>query len=181
MVRLLCAHGAKLNPKCSETTPLYEAVDAGNLETAEELCKQGADPNKLGTDVETAPQTPLDLAALRGDLAMIRTLIKRGALLTKSAKKSGATSLHRAAMGGNPTVVREVLKLGGNPKTEDQWGLTPSKLINQDGTQYEDGWGLFDYAFFPVRMAYDALCDDDKYTRVKRLRCKEILEEAEAA
>lgn len=56
---------------------LHYAVLSGNLETVSLILKQGA---RVNFDKEFQKPTPLDLAILKGDVAMAKLLISAGML-----------------------------------------------------------------------------------------------------
>jgi ankyrin repeat protein len=79
------------------------------------------------------PASPLADAAWRGDIAVIRQLVKRGAAIN-ATDDMGATPLHWAARGGHPAgphqckgedalraqVIQTLLELGANPNIQDR-------------------------------------------------------------
>src|SRR5262249_21348286 len=82
---------------------------------AENLLDQGADPNRANASADT----PLLVAATRGDLAMVRLLLDRGAAVNQ-ANRNGHTPLLRAAYGGHDDVAFLLLERGADPLAAGQ-------------------------------------------------------------
>lgn len=88
--------------------------------------------------LDEEPATPLALAAHRGDLAAVRSLVAAGADLN-AYDASGSTPLHWAARGGHPVgphrcggeaadrpgVVEGLIQLGASPNSVDQRRTVP--------------------------------------------------------
>lgn len=108
---------------------LHWAVRADELEIADMLLRAGADPsaqNRLGV-------TPLYLAALNGNAAMIRKLLDAGADANQ-VDRTGETVLMVAARTGDVASVRALLEHEANPNaTEPQLRLTSLMLAAEAG------------------------------------------------
>ena len=78
-------------------------------------------------------ETPLMMAALKGDLDIVRQLIDRGA----DVNKPGWTPLHYAATGGNVEVIRVLLDAHAYIDAESPNGTTPLMMAARYGS--EDG------------------------------------------
>jgi uncharacterized protein len=77
-----------------------------------------------GTDVSAinqAGETPLMLAALKGELAWAKELVKRGALVNEP----GWSALHYAAAGPNEHLVRWLVEQGADIDARSDNGTTP--------------------------------------------------------
>jgi uncharacterized protein len=84
---------------------LYLAFRDGSPQVAEVLL----DSPRLNVDVANAAgETPLMMAALRGELSWVKRLVERGALVNRS----GWTPLHYAGSGPEPAVVAFLLDRG---------------------------------------------------------------------
>ena len=92
-------------------TSVHHAVRAGNIETADWLIKQGAD------------MSPVYLAAYRGNLSKIKTLLAGGPLAGEK-DETGFTALHAAAAGGHRDVVEYLISQGADVKAEGGPGWT---------------------------------------------------------
>jgi ankyrin repeat protein len=81
VVKLLIDHGADLEPRAHETTPLQAAVEAGNLGAAQVLLEHGANPNAYVQPVGEGGETPtaLDIASRNKNDKMMRLLLRFGA------------------------------------------------------------------------------------------------------
>jgi hemoglobin len=88
---------------------------------AEILFRRGADVNRPRGPEE---QTPLHMAARRGNIAVARALLNAGAALEARDKK-GETPLRRAVNCGHPEFVSLLLAHGADVNTRDRKGRTP--------------------------------------------------------
>lgn len=81
-VLLLLKYGADVNAMTDSRndyrTVLHYAVLSGSLSLVNLLLKQGAKTDRLPPDGETDKPSPLHLAILRGDPAILRSLIEAG-------------------------------------------------------------------------------------------------------
>jgi ankyrin repeat protein len=99
------------------TTPLHEAVYAGDAQRVRELLKAGADAraaNLFGA-------TPMQLAAARGDAAILHLLLDAG-VDADSPNAEGQTALMAVARTGNLEAARLLLKHGANLHARESWG-----------------------------------------------------------
>jgi ankyrin repeat protein len=124
---LLLGAGAKLDePAPTGASPLVIAAHSGNHDVAMLLLERGADPNAAG-----AGYTPLHAAILRGDVALVRALIERGATVNTplergtpvrrysqdyafSADLIGATPFWLAARYGDAPIMRALAAAGAD-------------------------------------------------------------------
>jgi ankyrin repeat protein len=151
--RLLLDHGAKVKVAAKDgETPLFIAVfRPGNFAVVSLLLSRGADPSTKVLGIFT----PLDAAAIFGDLATIRLLLDNGA---KAADSSG---LARSAAAGH---CRECLKLvldrGASPN-----GAVAGRSALQDAA----GFGNLDMVRMLVEKGADVQAADERgYTALMR-------------
>jgi RNA polymerase sigma factor (sigma-70 family) len=105
---------------------VQRAVFMGHREVVEVLLRAGAG---LQADVGLAP---LDLAALQGDLAMVRLLIEAGA--SPAPPGPGVLGpLHRAAMRGHTEIVAALLGVGAPPLVPGPGGRTAADWARLKG------------------------------------------------
>lgn len=118
VMKLLLA-GADPNARDSQrNTALHVAIREESGKAMEALLRSPA------TDVNAinqAGETPLMLAAIKGRLDWVRTLVQRGALVNEA----GWTALHYAAAGPNEHVVRWLLGQGAEIDARSPNGTTP--------------------------------------------------------
>ena len=120
-VRLLVSRGATINIKQVEgRTPVYQASSLGSGNAVLRLLlDNGGDPNVA----TLTGLTPLNAAALRGDIAAMRMLLEKGARVDVK-NGAGGTPLMAAATNGSPVAVRLLLDMGADPKVRTKLGET---------------------------------------------------------
>ena len=106
------------------------AVFFGHATLAELFLAAGADPSAAATNAMRV--TPLHSATARGDAAMVRKLLERGA--DPDAKQQGGwTALHNAAAQGNLEVVRLLRSKGADHSARTDDGKTAADLAAEHG------------------------------------------------
>ncbi len=100
---------------------LHEAVLGGHGEIVTDLLENGASTNAQDT---TCGQTPLRLAASRGDLDIIRATIEHGADV-EAIDDNEATALHFAAAFNQAGAIDVLVEAGANIEARDGQGCTP--------------------------------------------------------
>lgn len=110
-VQLLLSRGAAINAKQVEgRTPVYQAaLLGGGYSVLRLLLEKGADP----TIATLVGQTPLSVAAIRGDTEAMRLLVEKGANVN-AKNGAGETPLMAAATSGNPRAVQLLLEKGAD-------------------------------------------------------------------
>jgi ankyrin repeat protein len=120
-IRSLLRQKADVNaPQVDGTTALHWAVRLDDLDTADLLIRAGAKvsvANREGV-------TPLQLAALNGNAAMIEKLVKAGADPNAPLSASGDTALMLAARTGTTDAIKVLLETGANVNAKETWGGT---------------------------------------------------------
>ncbi|HLI82554.1 MAG TPA: ankyrin repeat domain-containing protein [Bryobacteraceae bacterium] len=123
--RALLEKKADVNaPQVDGTTALHWAVRANDLELADILLRAGARAaaaNQLGA-------TPMQLAAMNGNAAMLERLIQAGADPNAPLSPTGDTALMMAARTGKPDAVRVLLDRGANINAKETWGGTTALM-----------------------------------------------------
>lgn len=106
MVRAAIAQGADPNARDDRGQPaLLLALRSGSLEAAQALF---ASPSIEADAANASNETPLMMAALRGQLGWIQKLLGKGARI----EREGWTPLHYAASGPEPAAVALLLERG---------------------------------------------------------------------
>ena len=120
-VRLLIARGAAVKIKQVEgRTPVYQAAVLGNgYAVLRLLLENGGDPNAATLN----GLTPLNAAALRGDVDAMRLLIDKGAHVD-AKNGAGATALMGAATNGSGSAVQLLLDSGADARARTKLGET---------------------------------------------------------
>lgn len=106
-----------LHAAATPAMDLHEAVYAGDVQQVRQLIAAGADvraPNQFGA-------TPMALAAVVADPAMLQVLLNAGAD-ADSPNAEGETALMVVARTGNVEAAKLLLKSGANLQAREQWG-----------------------------------------------------------
>ena len=124
-VRSLLLRKADVNaPQIDGTTALHWAVRWDDLETAEMLIHAGANVSAANR----AGATPMQLAALNGNAAMIEELIKAGADPNIPQAPYGDTALMMASRTGKTDAINVLLDHGAQVNTKETWGGTTALM-----------------------------------------------------
>ena len=124
-VRSLLQKNADVNAAQTDgTTALHWAVRLDDMETAELLIRAGA----KGSAATRAGATPLQLAAVNGNAAMIEKLIKAGADPNAPLTKYGDTALMMAARTGKPDAIKALLDNAAQINATETWGGTTALM-----------------------------------------------------
>ena len=113
-------------PEASPGERLYAAARSGRVEAALQALEAGADPKALPGEDERDQRTLPMLAAVQGDLRLLRQLIARGADL--NLRHGGHTPLlaaTRDSWHGRPEAVMTLLANGADARAADPEGNTP--------------------------------------------------------
>ena len=162
-VRDLLIRGAKVNDKedsYSKITPLFVAVETGNIEIIQLLLDHGAKVNardaekqtpimrleedatpelvellvRYGAKIDVADKsgnTPLILAAAQAKVEVVKALIDSGAAV-RAKNKAGRTALMNAAENDDLEAVRLLLESGSEVNARDDEGESAWDLTSND-------------------------------------------------
>ncbi|XP_014677047.1 PREDICTED: uncharacterized protein LOC106816918 [Priapulus caudatus] len=111
---------------------LTTAIERGDLRGVQQLLDR---KHLLAMHDETGA-TPLHVAVLRGETAIVRYIVSYSSLDSRDQK--GRTPLHYAATlrdGGH--IYKILVKAGASPVTNDQDGLTPNDYLEEKGSKQE--------------------------------------------
>jgi ankyrin repeat protein len=111
-------------PQIDGTTALHWAVRWDDLETAEMLIRAGANVSAANR----AGATPMQLAALNGNAAMVDQLIKAGADPNMPQTPYGDTPLMLASRTGRTDAITVLLDHGAQVNTKETWGGTTALM-----------------------------------------------------
>lgn len=127
LVRSALATGLDPNSRDEQgQVPLVLAIRSSGAAVTEALL---ADPRVDIDAVNASGETPLMMAALRGDLALVRRLLERGAKINRD----GWTPLHYAASGPSVEVVALLLDRGAAIEAPSPNGTTPLMMAARYG------------------------------------------------
>jgi ankyrin repeat protein len=111
-------------PQVDGTTALHWAVRMDDLATADLLIRAGAKVSAANRE----GATPLLLATVNGNSAMIEKLVKAGADPNAPLIDDGDTALMMAARSGKSDAVRVLLDNGAKINTQETWGGTSALM-----------------------------------------------------
>ena len=124
-VRSLLQRKADVNaPQIDGTTALHWAVRLDDLDTADLLIRAGANVSAANR----AGATPMQLAALNGNAAMVEKLIKAGADSNVPLTPYGDTALMMASRTGKTDAIKVLLDGGAKVNTKETWGGTTALM-----------------------------------------------------
>ena len=127
--------GQSCNPLCADDlgfTPLHLACQEGHFELVQFFVEQAhCEPNSVTTE---DGKSALHLAALSGNLEIVKLLSNIGEFNPSSIDSEGRTVLHYAARNGCADIVQFLVsEKGCNPNQTDQAGVTALHLAAQYG------------------------------------------------
>lgn len=123
----LLARGFDPNTLNDKGNPgLYLAIRAESAGVVARLLK---DPNIDVNQKNAIGETPLMMACLKGDLALVQSMVKAGAQINKP----GWTPLHYATANGQSEVVRYLLKHEADPNAVSPNNTTPLMMATLYG------------------------------------------------
>ena len=111
----------------ADETPLMMAAMRGNLDWTQRLLERGAAINRMGW-------TPLHYAASGPEVAVVKLLLDRGAVIDAPSPNS-TTALMMAARYGPQDSVELLLQRGANPKLRNQRQMTPADFASSVGRE----------------------------------------------
>ena len=108
-------------------TALMEAARDGRFDTAALLLEAGADPNHRAGE-NALNLTPMHMAALSGDPAIVTLLAEAGAAIDPLGRKK-ATPLSWCLGEGKIEAALTLLDLGADPFIKSEYGYTPADIV----------------------------------------------------
>src|SRR5580658_6914543 len=124
-VRSLLQQKANVNaPQVDGTTALHWAVQSNDLETADLLIRAGAKASAANRE----GATPLMLASVNGNAAMIERLLQAGADPNAALTKFGDTALMMTARTGKADAVKVLLDHSAQVNAKENWGGTTALM-----------------------------------------------------
>jgi hypothetical protein len=114
-----------------QASALCMATGRGRLEAVGLLLDAGADPSLGSSD----GVTPLMLAALNGQLEVLRLLLGRGAALGAVDPRTGWTAFHAACFANYAECAEALARVGCDVGLKDSGGKTGQQLAEAQGSQ----------------------------------------------
>ena len=138
IAKVLLARGSHLDVQDGDgCTPLYTALDEDELEVADFLLGQGADPDIGNKDIGDK-NTLLAWASSWRELDHVELLIAHGAN-PNVCGKSGMFPLHMAARSGGKQIIEALLEAGADPCLREPSGLLPQADCREERS-IRQGW-----------------------------------------
>ncbi len=138
-------------PQVDGTTALHWAVHHGDLETSELLIRAGANVSAANR----AGVTPMRLATINGNAAMIGKLLEAGADPNAGLTQDGDTALMMAARTGDADAIQVLLDSGAEVNTQEAWGGTSALM-----------WAISEHHPIAVEMLLDSGADVNARSKV---------------
>ena len=122
----------KANAKVNETnlmgsTPLFQAVSKGKVDTVKILLHAGANISTALTGGNYIGETALHKAAKKGHISITNSLIEAKADVM-ARDQYGNTPLHLAAEDGHENIIEALLQAGADPHAQTKLGETALQL-----------------------------------------------------
>lgn len=114
-------------------TEAMSALDAGNYQTLAAWLDRGGDLHSRADNGETL----LHKAAYRGQLHMVKDLLKRG-LGLNATDTAGFTPLHEAGRAGQFLVAAYLMERGADPELRNASGKTAQELAREKSVETAD-------------------------------------------
>ena len=133
MVKLLLEKGADPNTGPLLHNALYWACSSGQAQNVEYLLSAGADPNLLSEASrrsEISYSTPLQVASRRGDKAVVRMLLEKGASVNTPNAGGYDSALQEASIGGHLEIVKMLLDSGADIEARGRNGSALQAAIS---------------------------------------------------
>lgn len=117
VVNVLLNHGA-------EVADIFMACALGHVDKVRGLLDE--DPARLHAHKDPRTGTPLHVAADKGQLAVAKLVVERGAAVNALTDSGDITPMHDAAFSGHIEMVEWLLEQGADPAARDtEFGATP--------------------------------------------------------
>eukprot|EP00026_Physarum_polycephalum_P000501 Phypoly_transcript_00502.p1 GENE.Phypoly_transcript_00502~~Phypoly_transcript_00502.p1 ORF type:complete len:1390 (-),score=279.22 Phypoly_transcript_00502:293-4462(-) len=126
----ILANTSKPAKEEGEWTPLHYACAVGTLEMVNHLLnvkRVPPDPKSMRKN------TPFQVACARGHADIAMLFLKRGGVNVKQEDRNGWSVIHYACHGGNPEIVKEIVRRGANVKAKSKVGWTPLHCAARGG------------------------------------------------
>lgn len=127
-LEFLIEKGADVNASAKGILPIHVAALLGKAKVVKALLTGKADVNSAQVDTGARP---LDFAVINGDMATIRLLLERGAIVN-AVNKSGTPALHGATW--SDEIFNLLLEHGADPKMKQTEGTTTLHKACQEGS-----------------------------------------------
>lgn len=115
VVKALLSRGTPQSASMEGATPVYVAAEYGQCpEIMQELLRVPAGRQTLGVSAPRTGSFPLYVAAQRGRLACVKTLLDAGAPIDQRAMGTGASSLFVASLLGHMPIVKMLVDRGAD-------------------------------------------------------------------
>ena len=138
---------------------LRDAVDANDPAAVSAALTAGADMNEIGADGQTA----FTYSTMTRKFKAVKTLLLAGADANIGNRDTGMTAMHLAAVAGDASLVKWLIKKGVDKSPVDTHGLTPLHRACQGGEpKHTDSvWAFLDAGVVPDETSADGMTPID--------------------
>ena len=153
VLRVLCAVVTSVAGSLPPASPLRDAADANDSAAVVAAIQAGADVNEFGVD----GQTVFTYSTATRKFKAVNALLRAGANPNLGNRDTGRTSMHEAAVHGDASLVKWLIKKGLQKSPVDHGGLTPLHCACQ-GSQKgntDAAWALLDAGVAPDEPSTD--------------------------
>lgn len=128
MAAALCMSFSAFALTDDEQVEFTDAVNNGKVKIVKKYLDQGVNVNE-----KYFAWSPLQMAAIKGQLEVVKMLVEKGADLEYKHPATKMTPLHMAASEGYEDIVKYLLSKGANPNAKLRANVSLLRLVKDQG------------------------------------------------